>query len=65
MKTPLRGLILCPSFAQISLAPRYIFHIETVAALLGNTVKVCEKHYAPWIESRQLALEAAVRQAWD
>ena len=34
--------------------------LETVAALLGNTVKVCEKHYAPWIESRQLALEAAV-----
>jgi len=39
--------------------------LETVAALLGNTVKVCEKHYAPWIESRQLALEAAVRETWN
>jgi site-specific recombinase XerD len=25
--------------------------IENVAILLGNTVRVCEKHYAPWIKA--------------
>jgi integrase len=38
--------------------------LETVAALLGNTVKVCEKHYSPWVQARQSELEAAVRRAW-
>src|SRR5579884_947436 len=38
--------------------------IEDVAALLGNTVAVCEKHYAPWVASRQQALEEAVRATW-
>lgn len=38
--------------------------IEGVAALLGNTVGVCEKHYAPWVESRQHALEEAVKATW-
>jgi hypothetical protein len=23
--------------------------VETAAALLGNTVQVCQKHYAPWV----------------
>jgi len=31
--------------------------LEMVAAILGNTAKVCEKHYSHWVESRQLALE--------
>src|SRR5215469_7446341 len=35
--------------------------LEDVAALLGNTVDVCEKHYSPWVQSRQSALEDAVR----
>lgn len=38
--------------------------IETVAALLGNTVAVCQKHYSPWVEARQSHLEAAVRATW-
>jgi len=38
--------------------------LETVAALLGNTVKVCEKHYAPWVQARQNEMELAVRRAW-
>ena len=38
--------------------------IEDVAALLGNTVSVCEKHYSPWVGSRQQALEEAVKAAW-
>jgi hypothetical protein len=29
---------------------------ETVAILLGNTVQVCQKHYAPWVKWRQTAL---------
>ncbi|MGH9516262.1 MAG: hypothetical protein ACRD3P_11360 [Terriglobales bacterium] len=35
-----------------------------VAAILGNSVRIIKKHYAKWIESRQIALEAAVRKAW-
>jgi hypothetical protein len=38
--------------------------IETVAALLGNTVKVVEKHYSPWVHVRQGALEESVRKTW-
>lgn len=39
--------------------------IETVAVLLGHASSaVTRKHYNPWIKSRQIALEAAVRRAW-
>jgi integrase len=38
--------------------------LETVAAILGNTVRIVEKHYSPWVKSRQEALEAAVKRAW-
>jgi integrase/recombinase XerD len=38
---------------------------ETVAMLLGTTPAVVRKHYAPWIKSRQIALEAAVRATWQ
>jgi integrase len=38
--------------------------LETVAILLGNTVQVCQKHYAPWVKSRQVALESAVKLTW-
>ena len=38
--------------------------LEDVAALLGNTVDVCQKHYSPWVQSRQSALEDAVRTTW-
>lgn len=38
--------------------------IETVAAILGHSVKVCEKHYAPWVKSRQDALDAAIKKTW-
>lgn len=38
--------------------------METVAILLGNSVKVVEKHYSPWIESRQKVLEEAVKATW-
>ena len=39
--------------------------LETVAILLGNTIKIAEKHYAPWVRSRQVALEDAVRKSWS
>lgn len=39
--------------------------LENVAILLGNTVRVCEKHYAPWIKARQRALEKAVESTWS
>jgi integrase len=38
--------------------------LETVAILLGNTVQVCQKHYAPWVKSRQVKLEEAVKGTW-
>lgn len=39
--------------------------IEIVSALLGHrSIRITEKHYAPWVRSRQLAMEAAVEAAW-
>ena len=39
--------------------------IETVAVLLGHSSSaVTRRHYNPWIQSRQSALEAAVRRTW-
>lgn len=39
--------------------------IEQVAILLGHSsVRVTEKHYAPWVKSRQERLEELVRRAW-
>jgi len=38
---------------------------EVVAALLGHTdVRITQKHYAPWVRSRQENLEKAVAAAW-
>jgi integrase/recombinase XerD len=39
--------------------------IQTVSKLLGHTsIKTTEKHYAPWVRSKQVALEDAVKLAW-
>jgi integrase len=39
--------------------------LETVSQLLGHTsIKTTQKHYAPWVKTRQDALEAAVKMAW-
>jgi integrase/recombinase XerD len=38
--------------------------LEDVATLLGNTIKIAEKHYAPWVKSRQLSLEKSIKKAW-
>jgi hypothetical protein len=35
-----------------------------VAAILGNSARIIEKHYAQWIQSRQDALEKAVKATW-
>lgn len=37
---------------------------QDVATLLGNTVKIAEKHYAPWVKSRQISLEKSIEKAW-
>lgn len=39
--------------------------VEMVATLLGNTPVVVVKHYAAFIESRQRAIESAVRDVWS
>jgi hypothetical protein len=38
--------------------------IETVAALLGNSPKILEKHYHHWVRGRQEKLEEAVKNSW-
>lgn len=39
--------------------------IDQVAILLGHSsIKITEKHYAPWVKARQQQLEAAVKKAW-
>src|SRR5439155_246730 len=39
--------------------------IADVSVLLGHSsVKVTEKHYGPWVKSRQDRLEAIVAKAW-
>jgi site-specific recombinase XerD len=40
--------------------------LERVSMLLGHkSVKITEKHYAPWVHARQQQLEADVRRCWD
>ena len=38
--------------------------LENVAALLGNSVRIAEKHYAPWVQAGQVVLEDAVMKVW-
>ena len=39
--------------------------IERVSILLGHqSVRITEKHYSPWVRSRQEQLEADVASAW-
>ncbi len=39
--------------------------LERVSILLGhNSIKVTERHYAPWVRARQEQAEADVRRAW-
>ncbi len=40
--------------------------IQTVSVLLGHrSVRTTELYYAPWVKSRQDALEAAVKKSWS
>ena len=40
--------------------------IEIVSKLLGHrSIKVTQRHYAPWVKARQELLEAEVRRIWD
>jgi integrase/recombinase XerD len=40
--------------------------IERVSILLGHqSVRITEKHYAPWVRERQEQLEADVRRTWQ
>ena len=38
--------------------------LETVSVLLGNSIKVCERHYNPWVKSRQHNLAREIERAW-
>jgi site-specific recombinase XerD len=37
---------------------------ETVAILLGNSVKIAERHYSAFVLARLAALEEAVKRSW-
>jgi site-specific recombinase XerD len=40
--------------------------LENVSVLLPHqSIRVTEKHYAPWVSSRQESLDREVRKAWD
>jgi len=40
--------------------------IEDVAILLGHTsVRITQKHYAPWVRERQAQLETNLKKAWS
>ena len=40
--------------------------LERVSVLLGHqSLKVTERHYAPWVRARQEQLEADVRASWE
>jgi integrase len=39
--------------------------VETIADLLGNSVKIIEKHYSNWVSSRQRKLDEAVQRTWS
>ena len=39
--------------------------LERVSILLGHkSIKVTERHYAPWVRARQEQLEADVMRSW-
>ena len=38
--------------------------VSEVAAILGNSPRIVEKHYSQWIQARQTAIEAAVKGTW-
>jgi integrase len=40
--------------------------LEDVSVLLGHSsIRITERHYAPWVKSRQELLEAAVKKVWN
>jgi len=39
--------------------------VSEVAAILGNSPAIVEKHYSQWIQSRQDRLNEAVKATWD
>lgn len=40
--------------------------LENVSILLGHAdIKITQKHYAPWVQSRQELLEAEIRKVWE
>ena len=40
--------------------------LESVSKLLGHSsIKITERHYAPWVKARQEQLEAEVRGIWN
>ncbi len=39
--------------------------VEDVAAILGNTPLIVQKHYAQWVKARQTRLDDIIQSTWD
>jgi hypothetical protein len=53
----------CPrAIANFTISSQYRELSRTV--LLGNSIKVCERHYNLWVKSRQDALAKDIERAW-
>lgn len=40
--------------------------LENVSRLLGHSsIRITERHYAPWVKARQTMLEGEVRRTWE
>jgi len=52
------------SMSKIPLPEKQGVLMEEVARTLGNSLKVCEKHYAKWVQSRQDRLDSLVVGTW-
>jgi uncharacterized membrane protein (DUF4010 family) len=64
-----RNLLILALFSPLAVrtaaGPLLAMAIERVSILLGHqSVRVTEKHYSPWVRSRQEQLEADLESAW-
>jgi hypothetical protein len=39
--------------------------LDQVSLLGHSSIKITERHYAPWVQSRQTRMEELVRATWE
>ena len=56
----------CEKNSPLAVPAKYSCLHRAVGQVLGHSsVKITEKHYSPWVRSRQAQLEADLIHAWD